>query len=407
MYNVLLVDDEKSVIESLSNNVPWSNLGVETIFTAKDGLQALKTVQTHRIDLIITDIRMPRMDGIELLRKVRCLYPDTHCILLTAYGEFEYAMQAMKLGVDNYLMKPIQMQELTETIETALDNIYTHRANKEELFRENIMRRWISGNISLDELSEKAVLIDINIYLPQYCVIAMKKRDAAVSFHAFGEKCISQFPPSLECSSVWDNSGNYIILVGGDHISREQLAETISEIADGFGIKNLIRVSIGELVTGSMNVPVSCQSAVGLTNTSSEFQQQTIYVYTYKQQAPYGNVPDLSGKEISPIVQRAINYISQHYSEGVSMKEFCNHLNVSASYLGYLFKKETGMYFNTYLLEFRISKAIDLLCNTGTKINDIASLTGYSTPNYFITSFKSKTGLSPLKYRETFGGKYL
>lgn len=405
MYTVLLTDDEKSVIESLKNDVPWATLGVETIFTANDGHQAINIIKKNRVDLLITDIRMPRMDGLELLKWVRSQYPDIHCILLTAYGEFDYAMQALKLGVDNYLMKPMQIQELTETIENALDNIYIKRENREALFRENIMRRWLAGNISSAELGEKTVMIDINIYLSEYCTIAMRKRSASVSFTAFGLECVKQFPSNLEFSSVWDNSGNYIILVGGDQIIREDLALTLRQVAASFSITNLVDISIGELVTDRSNVPMSYQSACSLLDAPPS--NETIRLYSHEIQQPYTNTLDCGNKDLSPIVIRAIKYITGHYSDGVSMKEFCNEINVSASYLGYLFKKETGMYFNTYLLEFRMAKAIDLLCNSGIKINDIAELTGYSTPNYFITSFKNKTGLSPLKYREMYGGKHI
>lgn len=407
MYTVLLTDDEKSVTESLKNNVPWVNLGVETILTASDGYQAMDILNKNLVDLLITDIRMPRMDGLDLLKHVRVQYPDIHCILLTAYGEFDYAMQALKLGVDNYLMKPMQIQELTETIENAFDNVYIKRENRESLFRENIMRRWLSGNISSDELGEKTVLIDINIYLSEYCVIAMRKKNAVVSFQAFGQECIKRFPSNLEFSSVWDNSGNYIILVGGNQISREALAEIMRQEAASFTITNLVRISIGELVTNRNNVTMSYQSACSLLDSPSSSSQESIHLYSPEIQQPYKSTLDFADKDLSPIVQRAMKYITKNYSKGVSMKEFCNELNVSASYLGYLFKKETGMYFNTFLLEFRMAKAIDLLCESGTKINDIAELTGYSTPNYFITSFKNKTGLSPLKYREMYGGMHL
>lgn len=198
MYTVLLVDDEKSVTQSLKKAIPWATLGVESVFTAGDGLQAMGLLSNVPIDLLITDIRMPHMDGLTLLKTVRMQYPNIHCILLTAYGEFEYAMQAMKLGVDNYLLKPIHMQELTETIENALDNIYIKRKNMETLFRENILRRWITGSISADELGERSVLIDINIYQTAYCVIAMRKQLKSVSLSAFSQACVQQFPSELE-----------------------------------------------------------------------------------------------------------------------------------------------------------------------------------------------------------------
>ena len=112
MYHVLLADDEESVLNVLRTSIDWQGLGIETLLTANDGLAALEVFERQQIDLLITDIRMPRLDGLELIRSVRRLYPETHCILLTAYGEFDYARQAIDLGVENYLLKPVAKNEI-------------------------------------------------------------------------------------------------------------------------------------------------------------------------------------------------------------------------------------------------------------------------------------------------------
>ena len=124
MYTVLLADDEPTILEFLSSSINWKQFGVDTILTAADGYQALQIRQNTNVDLLITDIKMPNMDGLTLLKEVRLSYPDTHCILLTAYGEFEYARTAIQLGVENYLLKPLKKEELEATIEKALDHIY-------------------------------------------------------------------------------------------------------------------------------------------------------------------------------------------------------------------------------------------------------------------------------------------
>lgn len=147
MYTVLLVDDEEKILEVMKVRIGWQELGVDKLLTASDGQAALEYFEQQRIDLLVTDIRMPRMDGLELIEKVRSLYPDTHCILLTAYGEFEYAHRAIQLGVENYLLKPVADVEMEQTIQKALDNIYNRRKNSRDLLRENTLNRWVSGSI--------------------------------------------------------------------------------------------------------------------------------------------------------------------------------------------------------------------------------------------------------------------
>lgn len=104
-------------------------------------------------------------------------------------------------------------------------------------------------------------------------------------------------------------------------------------------------------------------------------------------------------EQLSPIIQSAIRYIHKHYAEGISIQEFCIKNKMSSSYLGYLFKKETGFFFNNYLAQYRISCSIQLLLDTDLKINDIALKVGFSYPSYYISCFKKQTGLSPIKYR--------
>ncbi|MCD7817521.1 MAG: helix-turn-helix domain-containing protein, partial [Lachnospiraceae bacterium] len=352
--------------------------------------------------LIITDIQMPHMDGLTLLLKSRKFLPDLHCILLTAYGEFEYAMQALKLGVDNYLMKPVQIQELTETIENTLDNIYNRRKNQATLFRENILLRWIAGSISSEELGERAAYADLNIWLPAYCVLILKKYDTVVSISAFGQECIRKMPKNLETMSVWNNNGEYLILIGGDNINVQELYEIIKQTAADSHILHKITAAIGSIVHEHTNVHMSFHEATELLNTNTAGMIRFASEKLSNQKECFGT--DISEMKYSPVIIRTIAYVNEHYSEGVSIKEFCAGLNINAAYLGYLFKKETGLYFNTYLNQVRMKKAAELLCHSSEKINDIARMVGFATTSYFISSFKKITGLSPLKYRETHTG---
>lgn len=403
MYTVLLVDDEKTITDFLKKQISWAELGVESVLCANQAQAALSMLKAQSVDLLITDIQMPQMDGFELLKQARKIDPDMHCILLTAYGEFDYAMQALRLGVDNYLLKPVKIQELTESVENALDNIYIQRGNKETLFRENLISRWLTDRISSEELAEKSVFTDINIYLGAYCAIVFKRESgsSSASFHAFYTQCTQLLSHSYECVSIWDYNGNYVILTGGNTIERNTLSSLLTELLNTVSFAEQPLISVGETASNYKQVSVSYRSACSLLENPITDGHLQVAAGTKKS---LFLLPDFSDADLSPITKRVLNYITAHYSDGLSIKELCNELNVSASHMGYLFKKETDMYFNTYLLEFRMKKAVELLCHTGMKINDIAEATGYSTPNYFITSFKAKTGMSPLKYRETYGG---
>lgn len=402
MYTVLLVDDEVSITNSLKSSISWASFGINEIYTATDGIQALEVFRSHPINLLITDIKMPRMDGLELLKYVRSNYPDTHCILLTAYGEFEYARSALRLGVENYLLKPMQIKEITETIENAIDNMYASRENKEMLFQENILRRWLNGNISGEELWERANMLDINLYQSNYCVVSIRKTVKSISLSSYGEECIKILRKDFDCSSVWDNQGRYLLIIGGNIISFQTLCDTFETIIKRFELLNKITVSIGNVVTSSDDLPLSYQNACLLSDKVEDNTLPFIRVSPINTLTSEILVPVIDYTALSPIVQKAVDYIHSKYSEGVSIKEFCSNYTMTTAYIGYLFKKETNMFFNDYLNIYRISKATAMLTQTTYKINDVAAKIGFSTTSYFITAFKKYTGVSPQKYREMY-----
>ena len=115
--NLLIVDDELNIREGLKYCIDWSNYGMEEVITAGSGKDALEGFTRQHFDLVITDIKMPKMDGLELSREILKLYPNVKIILLTGYAEFEYARQAISIGVESYLLKPVDIEELTTLVE--------------------------------------------------------------------------------------------------------------------------------------------------------------------------------------------------------------------------------------------------------------------------------------------------
>lgn len=119
MYYVQLVDDEPIIRNGLSKMIEWEKLGFEISCLAQNGKQALEQLEGEKVDLIITDIEMPIMNGLTFISQVRDLEhngPDREIIILTAYDDFEYAKTAIRYGVTEYVLKPIDSEELTKTL---------------------------------------------------------------------------------------------------------------------------------------------------------------------------------------------------------------------------------------------------------------------------------------------------
>lgn len=495
MYTVLLADDEEKILSVMKTRINWQELGVDKLLTAPDGKVALEMFERAHIDLLVTDIRMPRVDGLQLIEKVRTLSPDTHCILLTAYGEFEYAQKAIRLGVENYLLKPVSDIEIEQTIRKALDNLYNRRQNSRDLLRENTLARWTAGTIGSEELSERAAVLGINLYQPEYCVLCAVRHGKA-SMAEFRAVCTEMRSARYQVNNFWDERGRWVMILGGRELSEEALSGCIRQAAQKSNAEDLARVAIGASVretdllhmsylnacdTIELNdlsasglllksetetigidadllaeeirilyyLPDKVIRSTGYRHLSAKFWQQDGHALPQNSllrlhkgclRVLMSEFPEQSGlrdalrlpawedpepdegkfvrgaeklleegyrlfvfclHELSPIVQLALKYVHDSVQEGVgiSIKDFCAKNGMNPAYLGHLFKKETGAFFNDYLMQCRINQSIILLRNPNRKVKDIAEEVGFASASYYVKCFRESKGMSPTRYR--------
>jgi two-component system response regulator YesN len=122
MYRLLLVDDESMILNSMMDN-DWRSMGIEEVYQASNGLEAVKLLHAFPIDVVVTDIRMPGMNGLELCKHIREHFSRTRTILLSGYSEFDYARQALRQGAVDYLLKPIKDEELMDKVKGTIETL--------------------------------------------------------------------------------------------------------------------------------------------------------------------------------------------------------------------------------------------------------------------------------------------
>ncbi|WP_167859545.1 response regulator [Paenibacillus cymbidii] len=123
MHQVLMIDDEESALEALHLSLPWEELGVGAVHKAYSGYEALQLLRSHAIDIVITDIRMPGMNGLQLIEQIRERWPHCKCILLSGHAEFHYAAEAIRQRTEDYLLKPVDDAELIAAIRRAQEKL--------------------------------------------------------------------------------------------------------------------------------------------------------------------------------------------------------------------------------------------------------------------------------------------
>ncbi|RKX84878.1 MAG: hypothetical protein DRP58_06605 [Spirochaetes bacterium] len=177
MYKLIFVDDEAIVRDGISSCIPWGQNNFELTGLFEHGLQALEYMKENSVDVVISDINMPRMDGLTLSREIEEKYPDVMVLLLTGYDEFEYAQEAIKSKVREFLLKPITADELSKVLKHLKEELDFFKERKSQLelmenkleasfplLKERFFYRMVSGKLDVQTLTRRKKYFGWNDY---------------------------------------------------------------------------------------------------------------------------------------------------------------------------------------------------------------------------------------------------
>ncbi|SHO43911.1 response regulator transcription factor [Anaerocolumna xylanovorans] len=132
MYRVVIIDDEEIILKGLRSVVDWEKFNCKIAGQADDGIEGIRLIEKVNPDIIFTDIRMPNMDGLEMLERIKPQLKEKEVTIMTGYGDLEYARQAIKYGVTRYLLKPSQLEEIEEALTCMVENLDESRGVKRD-----------------------------------------------------------------------------------------------------------------------------------------------------------------------------------------------------------------------------------------------------------------------------------
>lgn len=525
-YKVILVDDEAEVIDIMEAKIRWSELGFEVVGSAKNGVKALELVEKLQPDVVLTDIRMPYMDGLELSRKLNQDYPNIYIILCTGFDEFEYAKEAVHLDIKEYLLKPISAAELSESLMRLKENLDKEREEKlnvrklENYFQEslpalqsNLFISLMEGRVSEEDYARFSAAYQVNMKGPIFCCIVFHTSENHVpegmnplllsmsvereirqrlvekwhckEFLYLGNTVLimemgseeQMVPITDECDrfcrwayrvmgavvtagigTVCDNLFNinlsyegareavsYRVLYGTQRainireiVPKEQATLSLLEEGRMHDLFRAIRVGNPEKIEEAVQKEIQKihkhTVTIGQYHLAAMETVSNFYKFCANNSLDFneiaGNVPNLYEKVpqmdessltswmnemarmISEELKTARNSTShrlvteaqllvreKYMDASISLDVVCSILGVSNSYFSSVFKKETGKSFISYLTDYRMDIAEELILSGETKSYKVAEKVGYLDANYFSYVFKKRFGVSPSKYR--------
>jgi two-component system, response regulator YesN len=392
MYKVLLVDDEPIIREGIAAVIDWESYEFLLTGTARNGLEAYAMIIQDPPHIVITDIKMPGLNGLELIAKVKAEIPDIQFIVLSGYGEFELAKQAMHYGVKHYLLKPCNENKIVETLQEVKQQL-RQQEEKEASFkknsdivekvlpriREQFLRDFITNRNAQSEYDDLYDLLNIQ-NKPLRLILFRLPGELDYQKMVNLKQCIHR---ELGKTNYFSTIDNNLVITLAEAISEAELADCISRVIEKFFFERDRKVSVGY-----SNVDY-------FENTPLLYKE----VQDYLQQPMKSSMMNY-GK----LVQHIIKVIYENIAnEELSLKWLAvNMIFMNEGYLSKQFVKETGEKFSHYLTRIRMEKAKVLLkSGDDNRVSEVAQQVGYgNNPQYFSQLFKKYTGLVPSEYHK-------
>lgn len=354
MMTVVIVDDEKIVVEWIRTMLNRSAKDFQIVGTAYNGIRGVAVIRQMKPDIVITDIRIPGLDGLSLIEHTMEEFPMTAYIVISGYCDFSYARKALRLSVLDYVDKPITEDKLLAALATARNYL-------EEKKR---LRAPIVENGREDY---NAVCQQTTETLIQYI-----KEESGGDMLEYVEQALENMERvGLKLERIQDE------WVKNIYVSMEVMRERNPQMEFS---RNF--VPYGEI------------------KQLRTLDEVRLYILEFFREFAEG----IQAAEKSPhnkVLQSLLSYIDEHYGEEIGLTELAEYLHMNPTYLSMLFKDYVGMSYIKYLTKVRMDKAKELL-RDGYRVTVVSEMVGYKDYRYFTQVFKKTEHMTPNQYKEKY-----
>jgi YesN/AraC family two-component response regulator len=435
MIKLLVVDDftidREIMIELLSR---FTEYPVEIIGTCENGAAALCFIQDTKPDIVVCDIEMPLMSGIDLAREVIKRKLDIKFIFCSLYDEFEYAREAIFLHSSGYVLKPIDPIELYECLKKCIEEILSKEEQEisfskiQSFIQSNqlilstvFFKRLINGDFASEsEALEAARYCNIDVANKLYRLLFIEINFSDLTMHSMAsadsilessmsifnilERLLEAHNPAYIIRT--DEIHFLVLLVGSD---REELADRLrlyaNSVLDEFKLHPHNPLMIISMKTDFSHTDTVCHNFGQLLQANKGLQKQTILDKSESQgQEQERDTENSSSIHMANrclvLSEQVKQYVKKNIHRNIGLTDVAEDLNYSTNYINTIFKQESGLTISEYILYQKMEKAKALMKDVRNRVYRISEMLGYSHPAYFCNVFKKYTGVTPKQFRE-------
>ena len=389
MTKIMFVDDDAIIRRSIANKIDWKSYGWELVYTARDPMEALDYLKDHQLDIILTDIKMPGISGIEMASIAMDYYPGIKFVFISGYKDFEYAQQVLKLNAVDYLTKPLEQQQLISVLKKA-EELYYKDKKAEEILKEKypqLERQYISKlmreifqNMDPSFFEE----FDININ-NGYGIVSFIEVNCSQKISVEEKKRVIE----IICNSLENiYHGSIFFCMDNLQIFTIYTDSTVQEESEFYDnlleLENFVKDFVQQKLDGG----------------SVEFVYGSLMRSLNDLYSSYQSALQKINSDIEHLLFEVRHYIEQNYSDcDLSLVKIADYFNVNHCYLTSIFKKKFDINLYDYIIRVRMENASRLILKSDLKNYEIAEATGYKNPQYFSMSFKKYYNCTVTQYR--------
>lgn len=420
MDKLILIDDDAILRRAISQSIDWEKHGIELCGAARDAIEGMELIARCEPDVVVTDIRMPQISGIELCAILNREYPDIKTVLLSGHEEFEYAQKAIESRVFAYLTKPVKNDALVEVVKRAISEKRSETERRQlldagmPLVRSHIFREAFNSSLSPEKLHSFLQLLGIRSW--QSCAVAVfqlySEEVAGETLDAITSgavEAVSNEPALIKNVQFADLGGRKFAAVSfavqPEDDSQTQLQTLAQKLRAYF--EQLHGLRLRGVISRNQNAgPLALHSAYAEAAHSaawdqSETLERVVFAVDYPVSAIQARPEQARRTRSQMLADKAVAYLHQHYADPeLSLAKLANEMDVSYTYLSQIFTTEVGQNFQPCLQAIRMEKARELLAREDLKGYEIAEKVGFSNAYYFGACFKKYTGMTISEYKK-------